>query len=278
MIPALLLTLALGQTPGAEVSLEARPIEIPQLPASLEEARSKGSRVRRSILAAHQEAERYLEACSADLAALAPAEGALVLRPENAAEARVLASYVYDERFLNLEAPLLDRWNAWQTALLSAAMADPAEADRVSAGMRLLSSSKTEVRDRALAGERPLEITWEGGALRLPRRVTWIEVMALERFPYGAHTAFGKRTSALANEQAPPMAEGWAALTRHLNTGAAALLDLDRTAQPTADAGLKALRLMARIAFMERFRSTLWFCQVVWAHMASDRIQSLQQM
>jgi len=35
---------------------------------------------------------------------------------------------------------------------------------------------------------------------------------------------------------------------------------------------------MARINFMERYRSTLWFCQVVWAHMASRNVLSIPQM
>jgi len=117
-----------------------------------------------------------------------------------------------------------------------------------------------------------------GTRFTLPPNVKWVEVMAVDHMEYGAHTEFGKLATVYADTQAAILAEGWKPLTGHLDAGAAALLDLDRTAPPTSDPSLKALRLMARINFMERFRSTVWFCQVVWAHMASKKVLSIQQM
>jgi len=154
------------------------------------------------------------------------------------------------------------------------------EAQGMADSMLLLSSSKAEIADRvpAYQAHAGCEFLLDGAALTLPRQVKWVEVVAVNRMSYGSNTLFAQRASAFADGQAQGLDEPWAALTRHLHAGAAALLDLDHAAPPTRDPGLRALRLLARINFMERFRSTLWFCQVVWAHMASEKILRIQQM
>ena len=292
MLAGVLLLLALAHAPpppppraGAEVRLEARAILVPALPHSVAEARKHYARVRKELDLTYREAEAYLTACSAELAAQGQPEGQITLPAAFAPEAKMLGRFLYDETYLALEDPLLDRWNTWQNRLLEAGMAQPAEAQRMADGMLLLSSSKTEVASRAVSpGQPPLEILWEDPAsaeitrLTLPRRVTFIEVLAVDRMPYNANTAWGQQASTFADAQGAQLEAAWQPLVEHLNREAAALLDLDRTAPPTQHRGLRALRLLARVNFMERFRSTLWFCQVVWAHMASERILPIRQM
>ena len=289
LLPAVLLLGALGQAPppprpGAEVALEARAIVIPGLPASITEARRNYGSARRELENSYREAERYLAACAADRAALGQPEAQITIPPAFAGEAKTLGQFLYDETYLALEEPVLDRWNTWQNTLLSQGMAQPREAQRMADTMRLLSSSKTEVAGRAYLnpGQAPFVVLWEDASgqasLTLPRRTALIEILALDRLGYSANTEFGQQATAYANDQAAKLAHTWAPLTSHLNRGASALLDLDRTAVPTRDPGMRALRLLARIHFMERFRSTLWFCQVVWAHMASERILTIRQM
>jgi len=287
LIPAVLLLAALGSAPpgskaGAGVVLEARAVVIPPLPHSVAEARKHYARVRKVLEASYRDSEAYLAACNQELAA--PVEARITIPLAFAAEARNLGHYLYDATYLTLEEPLLDRWNAWQNALLAQGMAEPREAQRTADSMLLLSSSKPEILGRARSGQTPLEVVCEDPAspdpviLTLPRRVSFIEVLAMDRMIYGANTDFGERAKAFADQQAALLAEDWEPLTTHLNSGALALLELDRTAVPTRDPGIRALRLLARIHFMERFRSTLWFCQVVWAHLASERILPIRQM
>ncbi|NTV75953.1 MAG: hypothetical protein HGA66_17340 [Holophaga sp.] len=282
---AILLAGALqGQAPGKVVVLEAASTGIPPLPASVAEARKGYSRTRKELDASYREAERYLAACTRELAALGQAGAQFTLPATLAGEARTLSGFLFDGAFLALEDPLLQRWNAWQTTLLRQGLDRPAEAQRMADSMRLLSSSKAEVTGRIPAAGSTLEILCEDPAgkdrtvLRLPPNVRWVEVMAVDRMEYGANTDFGKLATDYADAQAALLAEAWKPLTAHLKNDAAALLDLDRKAPPTDDPALKALRLMARMNYMERFRSTLWFCQVVWAHMASKKVLSIQQM
>ncbi|BDU74006.1 hypothetical protein [Mesoterricola silvestris] len=273
-----------GEPPGKVVVLEAATTGIPPLPASVAEARKGYGRVRKELDAAYREAEAYLAAGSRELAALGRTGTSFTLPASLAPEARTLSGFLFDGAFLALEEPLLQRWNEWQTTLLRQGLARPAEAQRMADAMRLLSSSKAEVRDRVPAAGGTLEVLCEDPAgqdrtvLRLPPNVRWVEVLAVDRMPYGANTEFGKLATAYADAQATLLAEAWTPLTAHLKKEAAALLDLDRTAPPTEDPALKALRLMARVNYMERFRSTLWFCQVVWAHMASRNVSSIRQM
>lgn len=273
-----------GEPPGKVVVLEAATTGIPPLPASVAEARKDYARVRKDLDTAYREAGAYLAACSRDLAALGRGGAPFTLPASLAGEAQTLSGFLFDGAFLALEDPLLQHWNAWQTTLLRQGMARPAEAQRMADSMRLLSSSKAEVTGRIPPAGSTLEVLCEDPAgrehtvLRLPPNVRWVEVLAVDRMEYGANTEFGKLATTYADAQAAHLAEAWAPLTAHLKREAAALLDLDRTAPPTDEPALKALRLMARVNYMERFRSTLWFCQVVWAHMASKKVLSIQQM
>jgi hypothetical protein len=285
--PALVLLLSgclQGQVPGKVVVLEATATRIPPLPATVAEARKGFSRTIKDVEASYREAERYLAACSLELAALGQAGAQFTIPAPMAGEAKTLSEFLFDGGFLALEAPVLQRWNAWQTTLLRQGLDRPDEAQRMADGMRLLSSSKAEVIGRVPPAGSTLEVLCEDPTglertvLRLPPNVRWVEVMAVDRMRYEANTDFGKLATDYANAQAALIAEDWKPLTAHLATGAAALLDLDRTAPATKDPGLRALRLMARINFMERYRSTLWFCQVVWAHMASRNVLSIPQM
>lgn len=284
LLAALLAASLHGQAPGKVVVLEASAIPIPSLPSSVAEARKGFSRVRRELETSYREAERYLAASSRELAALGQAGARFTIPAPMAGEAKTLSGFLFDGDFLALEDPLLQRWNAWQTTLLRQGLALPGEAQRMAEAMRLLASSKSEVTGRIPPDRAALEVLCGDPAgpgrtvLRLPPNVKWVEVMALDHMGYDANTDFGRKATAYADSQAAALAEAWKPLTAHLNTGAAALLDLDRTAPPTGDPGLKALRLMARVNFMERFRSTLWFCQVVWAHMASKKVLAIQQM
>lgn len=270
--------------PKGEVTLEARAVVIPPLPTTVAQAEREYGKVRKELEASYRDAERYLSACNTELAGLGPPESRLTISASAAGEAKLLAGFLFDGAFLSLEDPLMERWNGWQSTLLSLGLDLPDEGERLAHNMMLLSSSKTEVVGRVTKIPTTLELLMEdpdnpdGTLMTLPRRVNWVEVVAVSRMNYGAHTEFGRQARSLADTQAGKLARDWAPLTAHLNAGAKALLDFDRTAPPTADPSLKTLRVLARINFMERFRSTLWFCQVVWAHMASEKVLPIRLM
>jgi hypothetical protein len=268
------------------VVLESRAIVVPPLPTSIAQARREFSRVRKELEAAFREAERYRTVCKAELAAQGGTGGALVIPAAHGVEARALAPFLFDETFLALEAPVLERWNPWQTTLLRLGLDEPSEGQRLAEHMLLLSTSKAEVdRSSHPDPEAPsLEIQSddpvhpESTFLPFASRVALFEVVAVDRMAYGANTEFAQKATRFADQQAPGLAESWEKLSAHLNQSAGILLGLDRTAVPTKEPALATLRLRARVNFMERFRSTLWLCQVIWAHMASQKILPIQDM
>jgi hypothetical protein len=275
-----------GMPPRAEVMLEGRAIVVPALPTSIAQARREFSRVRKDLEAAFREAERYRTTCKAELAAQEGGAGDLVIPAAHAAEARALAPFLFDEEFLALEAPVLERWNPWQTTLLRLGLDEPGEGQRIAEHMLLLSTSKAEVAESSHPGaEAPsLEIRSddpvhpESTFLHFSTRVALFELVAVDRMAYGANTEFARKATTFADQQAPGLAESWVKLSGHLNQSAGVLLGLDRAAAPSKDPAMVSQRLRARVNFMERFRSTLWLCQVIWAHMASQKILPIQDM
>ena len=255
------------------VAVEAGLIELPPLPASPAEAR-RNFRARRPDKAL-AEVEGMLRALYRE-ARTRPMAQPLRVPARHAEEAAFLASLLTDPEHAHLEERVQDLWNAWQSALADRGLADPEMGQDLARRVRLLSARKRDVASHARAGggDSYFEILHEdrepdrivaSGALR----VVLSELMAVDGLEYGGNRDFEKWGRGLAERMAPRLAEAWTPLARHLNARARTLLDYDRDARPTADPAILALRIEAKIAFLERFRSALWFSGLAWAHLAS---------
>lgn len=273
----------LPKAPVEQVVVQARALEIPLLPRSPEEAQRDFLKVQQDFLYAFQETGRMLAGAMEAWKLTGWSGARIVLSPADEPEAQEWAPFLYDRTHLALEEPVLARWNDWQSVLMQRGMA----VDRRMAGkLLLLSGGKREVvgwigMDR---DSTELDVVVEGPQrparliLAVRPKAVWVEVMAVDRMDYRARTAFAQEASAYAQAQAGVLSGAWEPLARHLNSSARTLMDLDQACPPTKDPGLQALRLRARIHFLERFRNTLWFAQVVWAHMASRKIQTFTQL
>jgi len=70
-------------------------------------------------------------------------------------------------------------------------------------------------------------------------------------------------------KQAPELAEAWSPLAEHLNACAIRFMDYERTPVASDSPSMRALRLQAKIGFLEHYRKAMWCCAVVWAQSAS---------
>ena len=77
-----------------------------------------------------------------------------------------------------------------------------------------------------------------------------------------------RQTIQINNRRAPKLATTWVPFAAYLHDCALKLNDLERQAPPDPDAGLRSLKAHAKLHFLERYRSALWFSSVVWARMA----------
>jgi hypothetical protein len=87
---------------------------------------------------------------------------------------------------------------------------------------------------------------------------------------YENRVTSAKRWVIVANKKAPQMTEAWTPFMEHLRVCVLKMADLDHPPIPFQGEDLQRLHLRAKIRLLERYRSGLWFCQLVWARMTAS--------
>jgi len=237
----------------SEVAVQARAIELPPLPSSLAEARSEFPKVQPRIAAAIQDLERDLTGIYATIAPEGPSATSYLMPAVTTDEVRLLAASLRDDTHMAMEETVHDAWNRWQTQLLDHGLALPKGGSAITSRMVLLAFQRNELR-------------------ALEQGQTWplFDLVAVNGLDYRSRSMGLPQVAALADAHALHLARTWEPLAQHLKASAMGLLEFERNAQPAQDPAQRLLRLQAKINVLERFRSSLWFCQMVWAHMVSS--------
>jgi hypothetical protein len=243
-----------AKAPGIEIVIQDRAIELPLLPEGVEQARAGFVKIRPDITTALQDLERDLEGIYAALAREGPSTTFYRTPSNPTAEGHFLASMLEDDACLALEDAVFDEWVHWQTRLLRYGLSLPSGGSEITSRMVLLAVKRNELRSQDRSD--------------LPR--PFFDLLAVDGLDYTRWGSLARGASGLANTQAPQLARAWKPLAQHLNETALKMLEFERTAAPTQDSTFRILRLQAKLNMLERFRSALWFCQLVWAHMASS--------
>lgn len=238
---------------ASEVAVQARAIELPLLPSTLAEARREFPKVQPRITAAIQDLERDLTGLYATLASDGPLATSYRLPAATTDEVRFLAASLRDDTHVAMEETVHDAWNRWQTQLLSHGLAMPKGGSTITSRMVLLAFQRNELRAPEQGQTWPL-----------------FDLVALNGLDYRSRSTGIPEAAAIADAHADRVARIWEPLAQHLKASATGMLEFERNAPETQDAALRLLRLQAKINVLERFRSSLWFCQMVWAHMASS--------
>jgi hypothetical protein len=282
-VPFLLLaaSLALTGTPpqaaprpaAVEIEIQDWRIQIPALPASVEQAHAQygevAPRMQRALKDLDQEVTQLLasEACRAGLPT------ALRVRSEDAPAAKFFARMLNDTDYAHLRGEAIQAWNGWQAALLDQGLARGAQPaaprpgptpketfaqDRRQAQLRKFAEDAIQD-DLAFAQEVATPL---GGGVD-PKTFQRLHADTV-RQETGLGVALQVKT--IANQQVPRLAQAWQPLADHLHACAARLVELDT---PGGSEDLARLKAHAKLAFLENCRATLWFSQRVWTRMTS---------
>jgi hypothetical protein len=271
MNPFLLPVLVAAPAPEPPpVVVQARALRLPGLPVNTTEARAGYPAIRQEIEISLGELGRDLAILRVGTALDFPLE--VQVAPQTASEALFLLQALSDEDFLDARGAVLESWDAWQTALLRAGLADKKEGSAITSNMELLPAGIPIFVPDDMGGDECCRIVFGRSRKeeRLFSRKDLFELVAIAKAPYQRQSALGGIAAELARTHTPRLQENWKAFMEHLNTSALHWLDFEQSLAPTQNAGLEILRRQARIHVLERFRSALWLCQVIWAHMASD--------
>lgn len=76
----------------------------------------------------------------------------------------------------------------------------------------------------------------------------------------------------IANREIPALGKAWDPLAEYLNGIAHKLMEYERLAPVGESPELKKLRMLTKIVFLERFRSALWFDNLVWSEVTTDKL------
>ncbi len=240
---------------GIEITVQDRAIELPFLPEGVAQARAAYGPLRPRIETALQDLERDLAGIYAALRPEGPSAAFYLMPSQGTAEGRFLASMLHDESCQTMEEAVLDQWVRWQTLLVRQGLVQPG-GSAITSRMVLLAFRRNELRSQDLS-----DLPW-----------SLFDLLAVDGLDYRGWGSLARGAAALADAQAPQLARSWKPLAQHLNGSALRMLEFERSAAPTQDPALRILRLQARLNVLERFRTALWFCQMVWAHMASERL------
>ncbi len=272
--------------PSGEVQIHGQAYEIPALPRTLEEARRDFPRIRVRTDEALRELEKDLQSTyrAAGLEAFPLASRMVVVEPSQAPEAQYLATFIRDSEHLMLESDLFERWSEWQVHLVGLGMnhEDTQAGWAISTGLRCFPPSYADHGKTAQGGK--IQIYAAGQDLeRLPMEELRFEGLfgggfyAVEGVDYRGTSRVTREAAQMAEARVRLLADPWEKLTSRIAARADEYLRHEYDHPEIRDPGIKCLRLKARIQVLERTRYAYWFCQLIWAHMASKSLPVLYQ-
>jgi hypothetical protein len=269
--------------PTAEVVVEARIIQLPALPETVEQARAEHGKLRPRLEQDLLDLERALLELYGNQVHKERLPTNLKVPRSQAEEVRFLARMLNDTQHAELEKAVLGAWEEWQSDLIGSGLATrsgdsapgkeaaPAPLDQEARELktRMAGMRKSDALLAAEASQRAVMTTLGSPGGRAgkgdPAKVAFLEAHASE---VEERLQTTRQTVLINNRKAPKLATSWAPFAVYLNDCALKLNDLERAAPANPDRPLRALKGQARLHFLERYRSALWFSSVVWARMA----------
>jgi hypothetical protein len=259
-----------------EVEIQDWRIQIPALPASVEQAHAEFDEIAPRIQRALQDLDHEVAQLLATEAYRAGLPPSLRVGRQDAAAARFFSRMLNDTDFARLRAEAIQAWNGWQAALMDhglvrgvkppAPRTGPAtkeqfEQERRQAQLRKFAADAIQD-DLAYAQDVATPL---GGSTDLKA----FQALHAETIRLETGLSISLRVKSIANQQVPTLAKAWQPLAEHLHACAATLVELDAPAIPYGSEDLVRLKLHAKVAFLENCRATLWFSQRVWTRMTS---------
>ncbi|HJV23144.1 MAG TPA: hypothetical protein VJ505_04365 [Holophagaceae bacterium] len=268
------------KVPEAMVVVAERSLVLPPLPKGVAEGRKGFASVHAQIKYAQEELSTSLQRLYATPEASRALAKDLEVPEASRGEVAGWLDVLKDVQFARLEGGFAEVWKGWQAALVEGGLAKPTRSpsgqpESHGAGYEAAKQKAKQV--ISAASRQPLRSSGKldssynvenadlfGGGTEGMTKDERAGQQHVERSLYLAQT-----NRAIADILIPMLAESWDPLVDHLGGRARRLADLEAGAAPVADPILSALRTRAKIAFLERFRVALWYCDLVWSQSAS---------
>lgn len=271
--------------PSQQVVISGKAVELPNLPESVQAAKKEFGSLSVGMKEGLKDLEHTLEGLYASPDAGITLPGTFRIEKKQGEDLRFLVSMVNGDAYRELEGPCVQAWEEWQGALVRNGLAHPAQAvapnsqpsqaqltEDKEIRKRQRGMQKTEravEKERAQVVEMMSVPAGESADDKTLSNVAW--VMG-QRATTEAGIAQIQLTAHLADQHAPSLAKLWLPLATRLNADALHLASSELGAKPSAAPEFRALRTQARIQFLERYRSALWFSLCVWSRMAGQQL------
>lgn len=268
---------------AAVQEVQGSTIEIPAIPASVQEARAGYAATRARILKELQDLETEIGACyQADEknGSFNALSRNLVIAGSHRQESSAAITYIKDFKFLQLESAVQGQWNSWQSYLLTKAWF----MDGTAAGRAIKFEAEmypvNYVDYELAASNEKVRIYTTGSSLVLLDELTrtrspFSGVLAIKALDYRSRAADAGQVLGMAGQQLRALEALWNPLRVHLENAASSFLRFEYENQGVRDQGIQALLKKAKIQILERCRYSLWFCLLAWAHFASQPLPAL---
>lgn len=269
------------KVPEALVVLEDRTIGLPPLPMNGGQGRKQFKVIHAQIKTAQHDLTLSLQGLYGKPEATTVLGGDLSVPEASEAEGAALVAVLMDADQAKLELAFSEVWKGWQAALVESGLAKPIKVRKGKEGPSspLFEEARKLAKDTLKAMSRQpkkrisrLDASFNVENVDLYPDVTHYmtrdEYQGDQKIEHDLYVA--QNSLAVANELIPALSKTWNPLVDHLNQRARRLADLEQAATPTSDPILNALRVQTKIAFLERFRTALWYCDLVWSQVASE--------
>jgi len=288
-------------TEQALVEINARALYLPELPDSTSEAHKHFRETGPLMVQLLEDLELDIQALYASPEIQTPLPPSMPVPPGKAEEVQFLASLLADPTFQELDRHVQEKWTEWQITLVDSGLGsftklpvvvapkptpstpDPPEAAQKARRQEALMAHITQLQiAEGLMGLPPntlrmRELGYTMAASQASSMIQGGMAAAESNGNRGASTSEAEAHAfkvgafvaqiGIANRRAPSLAQAWAPLAKHLNQCALRLLDFKSQKLPEDATELRKLRVHAEAAFLERFRYSLWFSQVVYSQM-----------
>ena len=269
---------------GTEVKVEDRSITVPPLPQTGSQGRARFKEIHSQIRAAMDDLNLSLQALYGRPEASEVLAADLSVPPELAEEGSVLVGIIDDPQYAQLERAYLDTWKGWQAALVEGGLAKPVQASTKAPEPRSREYEEAKKKG-ALALQAPsrrlqqvtrLDAGWRSkdeednfSDARLGSAPKHPEELAVSLTEVTKKENDAQNRMVVTDLLLPDLSRTWNPLVDLLNERALRVLNQERASEVLSDASMNTLRVHARIALMERFRKTLWYCDLVWCQLAA---------
>ncbi len=268
--------------PSQQIIISGKIVELPYLPESVAAANKAFGALSAGMNEGLRDLEHTLVGLYASPDARITLPGEFKIEKKQGEDLRFLVSIMSGDAYRELEGPCHQAWDEWQGALVRNGLANPVQGMVPTSPLSQVQIKEDqEIRnrqkglqktERAVEQERvqvlEMMATSGGTGDSINSNVEWV---MSNRANAEAGVVTGQVTAHIANRHVPSLAKVWIPLANRLNADALQLASNELGIKPSAPPAFRALRTRARIQFLERFRSALWFSLCVWTRMVGQQ-------